>query len=184
MFACRVLLGKQTGTSACYSQTLSCQVKSLKGRIDDLQCPFVLISSTTLKVMRGKPLPVAQNDYDSYANGSIFVARHADQVLPRYLVEFEYDNGAGGYALPGGMPNIINNPAGLFGAMFAGGAGGYPGPVPGPAAAAVPPLLDNGWNPYVQTPAAQPRLKRARKAPARKAAAARKLYICCYVMYN
>ena len=36
------------------------------------------------------PKKHGKNDFDAYDNGAgSFVARHPDQVLPRYIVEFE-----------------------------------------------------------------------------------------------
>lgn len=77
----------------------------------------------------GKPRPVGQNAFDAYEHAGVVVARTADQVLPRYLVEFEWP----GYGVHAGVGGGLF--AGLANVLGLGGAVALP-PAPARAPAA------------------------------------------------
>lgn len=101
-------------------------------------------------VMQDRPKPPGENAFDAYdSGGGIIVARTSDQVLPRYVVEYEYPLLQ---AVQGRLPARPNFGLGAL----------MPQPPPFPVAGSA------GLNPYVGGGAANgtippPKPKRARK---------------------
>ncbi|KAJ7666703.1 hypothetical protein DFH06DRAFT_1469910 [Mycena polygramma] len=87
----------------------------------------VITGRSTAKVCQKVPRPLGKNGFESWSGPGVYVVKYVELVVPRYVVEFEYNAALANY---GGFPM-----GGLAGGLGAGPAfGGLP-----PAAPVFPP---------------------------------------------
>ncbi|KAJ7670193.1 hypothetical protein DFH06DRAFT_1468823 [Mycena polygramma] len=84
----------------------------------------VITGRSTSQICRKRPLPLGQNDFESYAGAGVYVVKYADLVVPRYVVEFEHNAALANFGLTQGnlgahgMPMMGPQYEGALGAML------------------------------------------------------------------
>ncbi|KAJ6456627.1 hypothetical protein C8R47DRAFT_1165204 [Mycena vitilis] len=91
----------------------------------------VITGRSTAKVCQKVPRPLGKNGFESWSGPGVYVVKYVELVVPRYVVEFEYNAALANYAIGGLLPPAPLLPP-MFPAMYGGAGIALP-----PAAAAV-----------------------------------------------